>query len=140
MASLAVAPNGSNETVNKTTTTKGTSVVIEMKLRDDELNESIKGIDHVLTTYKGRENVLTNPLINALKSMKKQLKERVKYQSTLPKQQQQPPPPPVDDFMLTCQELSEKKVDIERLYTVLKFEQMKKQKADGVAEKSKKDF
>ena len=60
-----------------------------MKLRDDELNESIKGIDHVLTTYKGRENVLTNPLINALESMKKQLKERVKYQSTLPKQQQQ---------------------------------------------------
>ena len=66
MASLAVAPNGSNETVNKTTTTKGTSVVIEMKLRDDELNESIKGIDHVLTTYKGRENVLTKPLINVL--------------------------------------------------------------------------
>ena len=125
MASLAVAPNGSNETVNKTTTTKGTSVVIEMKLRDDELNESIKGIDHVLTTYKGRENVLTKPLINVLESMKKQLKERVKYQSTLPKQQQQPPPPPpVDEFMLTCQELSEKKVDIERLYTVLKFEQI----------------
>ena len=141
MASLAVAPNGSNETVNKTTTTKGTSVVIEMKLRDDELNESIKGIDHVLTTYKGRESVLTKPLMNALESMKKQLKERVKYQSTLPKQQQQPPPPPpVDDFMLTCQELSEKKVDIERLYTVLKFEQMKKQKADGAAEKRKKDL
>ena len=42
MASLVVGPSGSNETNSKTTTTtKQTSVVIEMKLRDDELNESI---------------------------------------------------------------------------------------------------
>ena len=88
MASLAVAPNGgSNETNNKTTTTKETRVVIELKLRDDELNESLKGIDHVLATYKGRESVLTKPLMKALESMKMKLKELVIYQSTLPKQQ-----------------------------------------------------
>ena len=145
MASLVVAPNGNNKANNnnnsKMTTAKQTSVVIEMKLRDNELNESIKGIEHVLATYKGRENVITKPLIKALESMKKQLKERVIYQSTLPKQQQPPPPPPPpgDNFMLTCQELSEKKVDIERLYTVLKFEQMKKQKVDD-AGKGKQDL
>ena len=143
MASLVVAPNGNNKANNnnnsKMTTAKQTSVVIEMKLRDNELNESIKGIEHVLATYKGRENVITKPLIKALESMKKQLKERVIYQSTLPKQQQPPPPPPGDNFMLTCQELSEKKVDIERLYTVLKFKQMKKQKADD-AGKGKQDL
>ena len=117
MASLVVAPNGNNKANNnnnsKMTTAKQTSVVIEMKLRDNELNDSIKGIEHVLETYKGRENVITKPLIKALESMKKQLKERVIYQSTLPKQQQPPPPPPGDNFMLTCQELSEKKVDID---------------------------